>query len=337
MNKPARIIPRSSHAHQTDWQRELAQAIRDPAELLRLLELPEHLPGIDHNPEFPLRVPRSFINRMQAGDPADPLLRQVLSLADERQITPGYVADPLEEQQYMPVPGLLHKYPHRVLLTVTGACAVHCRYCFRRHFPYQEANPARDGGNQALDYVRHRQDIQEIILSGGDPLALADQRLFQLLDAIEQIPHVTRLRWHTRLPVVIPARVTPALLNRLEQLRLANVMVLHINHPREIDSELTQVVTGLRETGATLLNQAVLLRGVNDTPETLAKLSETLFDSGILPYYLHQLDPVAGTAHFALEDERAQHLIEELRGLLPGYLVPRLVREVPGQHSKSPL
>ncbi len=337
MNKPARIIPRSTGEHQTDWQQSLASAVRDPRELLRLLGLDQDPRAIDRNPAFPVRVPHEFIARMEPGNPEDPLLRQVLSLADENIVTPGYTTDPLAEQDAMAVPGLLHKYAGRVLLTLTGACAVHCRYCFRRHFPYNEANPGRDNWQAALAYVRERADIHEVILSGGDPLSLSDARLAELFAAIDAIPHISRVRIHTRVPVVIPSRVTSTLRDMIAASRVAVVCVVHINHPREIDQSLVLALSGLSDSGATLLNQAVLLKGINDSLKSLAELSETLFKSGVLPYYLHLLDPVQGAAHFAVEAPRARQLLKALSGHLPGYLVPRLVQELPGEPSKTAL
>jgi EF-P beta-lysylation protein EpmB len=326
---------------QTDsvrWQRELAEVVRDPAELLNLLELdPALLPAARKAAErFPLRVPRGFAARMRRGDPGDPLLRQVLPLAAELETPAGFVADPVGDRQALHAGGVLHKYHGRVLLVATGACAVHCRYCFRRHFPYAEANAAADRWMSALSYIRSDPEITEVILSGGDPLVLNDRRLGELAERLAAIPHLRRLRIHSRLPVVLPNRVDAALLDWLTGTRLMPVMVMHANHPQELDAEVGRAAARLRERGVTLLNQAVLLAGVNDDAGILAELSERLFALGVQPYYLHALDRVQGAAHFDSEIE-LKMLMRSLRARLPGYLVPRLVREEPGEPAKTPL
>ncbi|HKI98665.1 MAG TPA: EF-P beta-lysylation protein EpmB [bacterium] len=325
------------------WQRALQEAVRDPAELLRLLELDasqiaELLPGARQAAQaFPLRVPRAFVARMRKGDPGDPLLRQVLPLGRELAPAPGYGADPVGDLAAMNVPGLLHKYEGRALLVVTGACAVHCRYCFRRHFPYGEANPASGQWERALDYLAAEPSLSEVILSGGDPLALPDERLASLTARLAAIPHLRRLRVHTRLPVVLPERVDDALLDWLAGTRLQPVLVLHANHAQELDDSVREALARLRGRGVTLLNQAVLLRGVNDSADAQAALSEALFEAGVLPYYLHLLDRVAGAGHFDVDEAAARSIVDALRVRLPGYLVPRLVREVAGAPSKLPL
>lgn len=334
-----RIIPGTERLQQPpDWQTQLAQAITDPEVLLHELDLPlDLLPAtVKASQAFRLRVPRGFVDRMRRGDREDPLLRQVLPLGEELDDAEGYSHDPLQELNAMPVPGVLHKYRGRVLLTSTGACAVHCRYCFRRHYPYQQANPHRQE-QQTLDYLRNNPQISEVILSGGDPLTLSDAKLSRLVEAIETLPHIERLRIHSRVPVVLPARVDTALLAWLQASRLQVVLVIHSNHANEIDSSVEAALKQLQTAGVTLLNQSVLLRGVNDHLETLSTLSERLFATGVLPYYLHQLDPVAGAAHFEISDEAAKFLINQLSSSLPGYLVPRLVREIPGHPAKSPV
>ncbi len=321
------------------WQRELASAVTDPEELLGLVGLgPEWLPAARAATRlFPLRVPRGFVARMRRGDPRDPLLRQVLPLAEECLATPGFTADPVGDANAMRVPGLLQKYQGRVLLTATGACAVHCRYCFRRHFPYAEANPGADRWRAALDYIAADDSIAEVILSGGDPLTLSDRRLREFTNALAGFRHVKRLRLHTRLPIVLPERVDDGLLDWLGDLALGTAVVVHVNHADEIDATVRAAFARLRQTGAVLLNQSVLLRGVNDSAVVLAGLSEALFDAGVLPYYLHLLDKVQGAMHFDVDESRATALVEELRARLPGYLVPRLVREVAGAPAKRPL
>jgi EF-P beta-lysylation protein EpmB len=319
------------------WQDAFAGAIRDPAELLRMLNLdPALLPAAQATAaRFPLRVPRGFIARMRSGDPDDPLLRQVLPLAAELEPAPGFVADPLDEQATQAAPGVLHKYPGRALLITTGACAVHCRYCFRREFPYAEHHAGVDEWRPALAYLAGDSSVREVILSGGDPLALSDRRLGELLTALDRIPHLERLRIHSRIPVVLPERIDSGLLETLVRTRLRLVVVIHANHPREIDEAVGVALQRLAGIGATLLNQTVLLWGVNDAPGILAELSETLFAARVLPYYLHLLDPVCGTAHFAVKESAALAIMKGLRQRLPGYLAPRLVREQPGQRAKT--
>lgn len=322
-----------------DWKNQLAQAIRDPAELLAILELPDsYLPGAYRaNRLFPLRVPFSYLNRIKKTDPNDPLLRQILPLNVENDTSPGYCDDPVGDLASQQTPGLLHKYKGRALLIASAACAIHCRYCFRRNFPYNDSKSGKYQWQDALEYLASHSDINEIILSGGDPLSLSDERLAQLISRLEKIPHLRTLRIHTRLPVAIPQRITTSLVEKLSNTRLNPVMVLHVNHANEIDDAVKQAVNLLRNAGATLLNQSVLLRQVNDSSTTLETLSHSLFEIGILPYYLHQLDKVNGAAHFAVDKNRAVKIISDLRKRLPGYLVPRLVEEQAGEPSKLPL
>jgi L-lysine 2,3-aminomutase len=321
------------------WQRALGEAVGSVGELLDLLGLPPGLlpAGVAAARDFPLRVPRGFVARMRPGDPGDPLLLQVLPAAAELAATPGFTADPLAEGAVAVAPGLLHKYRGRALLVLTGACAVHCRYCFRRHFPYGQHAGKVEGWPQAVAYVAADPTIEEVILSGGDPLALSDDHLADLAASLGAIAHLKRLRVHTRLPVVLPERVDNRLLAWLGGSRLAPVVVVHANHARELDAAVAAAVGRLRAVGATVLNQAVLLAGVNDSVAALADLSRALFDCGVLPYYLHLLDPVAGAAHFDVPEARARELMRAVRAELPGYLVPRLVREVPGAPSKLPV
>jgi EF-P beta-lysylation protein EpmB len=272
---------------------------------------------------------------MRQGDPADPLLRQVLPLAEECQAVEGFGLDPVGDLAAHKAPGVLHKYQGRVLLTATGACAIHCRYCFRRHFPYAEANASAEHWREAVNYVTARPDVQEVILSGGDPLTLSDRRLAEFVRTIEDIPHVERLRLHTRLPVVLPERVTQELCAWLSGTRLKTVVVIHANHAQELDATTRAACARIADSGATLLNQSVLLRGVNDSVAALAQLSEGLFAAGVLPYYLHLLDRVQGAAHFDVSECVARQLMAGLNARLPGYLVPRLVREQPGAPGKE--
>jgi L-lysine 2,3-aminomutase len=332
------MIPGTSVLRQVPaWQSALAQAIVDAAELLGALDLgAEWLPAAEAAARlFRLRVPRGFVARMRRGDPQDPLLRQVLPLAEECVVTEGYGADPVGDLTAMAAPGVIHKYRGRVLLTATGACAVHCRYCFRRHFPYADASASADHWQAALDRIGADKSIQEVVLSGGDPLMLTDWRLAEFAEALQAIRHVRCLRIHTRVPVVLPERVTDQLLAWFAGTRLQAVMVLHANHPHEIDASVAAALAQLKAAGITLLNQSVLLRGVNDDVGTLVRLCETLFGAGVLPYYLHLLDKAQGTAHFDVPERRARDLVARLGERLPGYLVPRLVREVAGAPSKQ--
>ncbi len=324
------------------WQRELVEAITDPRELLAALNLPGDLAESAARAAkmFPLRVTRSYLSRMRAGDPADPLLRQVLPLGDELVESPGFVSDPLDERAARRAPNLLQKYAGRALLVTTQACAIHCRYCFRREFPYDDVAGESSGGGrwaEALAALETDSSIEEVILSGGDPLSLSDSRLTRLTDALVRIPHLKRLRIHTRQPIVLPSRVDAGLLRWLGGIRLPVIMVLHANHPNEIDDDVRTACGALRATGVTLLNQSVLLRGVNDNVQALQELSIGLMAAGVLPYYLHLVDRVRGVAHFEVSESVAQRLMAALTERLSGYLVPRLVRENPGALSKTPM
>jgi len=322
-----------------EWLHQLADVITDPNELLQLLGLdshPELLAGNDARRLFALRVPRAFAARMRKGDAQDPLLLQVITSSREFIDAPGYSTDPLDEQSSV-VPGLLHKYHNRALLLVKGGCAVNCRYCFRRHFPYSDNQGNKRNWQQALEYIRQQPQLDEIIFSGGDPLMAKDSELEWLISELEQIPHLKRLRIHSRLPVVIPARITRRFCQLLADSRLQTLLVTHINHAQEIDDELRQAMQQLKQAGVTLLNQSVLLRGINDSGTMLAELSNALFDAGILPYYLHVLDKVQGAAHFYVSDEQARAIMRELLSKVSGYLVPKLAREIGGEPSKTPL
>jgi EF-P beta-lysylation protein EpmB len=326
-------------SHRPSWQRALADAITDPGELLTLLGLDRQAAAgarAAHR-EFRLKVPRGYVARMRRGDPADPLLLQVLPLARECEPAEGFFEDPVGDLDAYAGGGVLHKYRGRALVITTGACAVHCRYCFRRSFPYHEAGATPGDWAPVVERLRELPDLEEVILSGGDPLVLDDARLGGLVDALETLPGLRRLRLHTRLPIVLPERVTPALLRRLTTGRLAPVMVVHANHPNELDAAVLETLLSLAEAGITTLNQAVLLRGVNDSVDALRRLSERLFEARVLPYYLHVLDRARGTAHFEVPETEAVRLMQALRAELPGYLVPRLVREEAGAEAKTPL
>lgn len=315
------------------WQAELKDAVRDPAELLRLLELPPDALGLPASTPFPLLVPRGFVARMRKGDASDPLLRQVLPAADELKPVEGFSADPVREQG-LAAHGLIKKYAGRALLIASGACPLHCRYCFRREFPYSAQLAARADWSAALAALRDVADVKEAILSGGDPLSLSNRRLGELLARVADTP-VTTVRIHTRFPIAIPERVDDGLKRVLRATRLETVVVVHTNHANELDAGVERALVALRPEVTALLNQSVLLRCVNDDADTLTALSERLFACGVLPYYLHLLDRVAGAAHFDVDEQRGKELVAALRARLPGYLVPRLVRETPGELSKT--
>lgn len=343
------MIPRTHPSCQSDdtqliqtdcpsshWQTALAEAIREPAELLKYLQLPESLlsGAKAADKTFALRAPLSYIQRIEKGNPNDPLLRQILPIDKELIMDQQFSLDPVADMAAMQVPGLLHKYHGRVLIITTPACAVHCRYCFRRHFPYQE-NRAEQNWQETIDYIRAHPEIHEVILSGGDPLSLTESKLRNLTDKLISIPHIKTLRLHTRQPIVLPERVNDALLNWLDSLPWKVVMVLHCNHANEIAPSVAFALKQLQQHQITLLNQSVLLAGVNDDINTLIKLSQKLFTHGVLPYYLHLLDKVQGAKHFYVSNEKAQQLIHKVRQCLPGYLVPKLVEEIAGEKSKT--
>ncbi len=329
---------------QAAWQRELARAITRPEELIAELGLDVELlaPARAAAAKFALRVPRGYVARMRRGDIDDPLLRQVLPVANETVETEGFIPDPLHEAAAVRAPNLLRKYSGRALLITTQACAIHCRYCFRREFPYAEqvaeqaADETAGRWGAALAAIAADAGIEEVILSGGDPLSLNDARLAFLTNSLCAIPHVRRIRVHTRQPVVLPSRVDDGLVEWLRGIKLPTVVVIHANHPNEIDAEVRAACLRLRGAGVTVLNQSVLLAGVNDDVDTLKRLSAALVEAGVLPYYLHLPDRVRGTAHFDVEERRAQELIRQLGNQVSGYLVPRLVREVPGAPAKMP-
>lgn len=343
------MIPRTAPSCQSDdtqslptecpsshWQTALASAFRDPAELLQYLQLPESLldGATAANHSFALRAPLGYCQRIEKGNLNDPLLQQILPVASELIDSKQFSHDPVGDLAAIEVPGLLHKYHGRALIITTAACAVHCRYCFRRHFPYQE-NRSEQNWQQAVNYIRTHPDIHEVILSGGDPLSLTEPRLKKLTDKLIKIPHIKTLRLHTRLPIVLPERVNNELLNWLDSLPWKIVFVLHCNHANEIDESVTFALKHLHQHQVTLLNQSVLLAKVNDDSDVLVKLSEKLFNNHVLPYYLHLLDKVQGAQHFYISDDKARQLHNEIRQRLPGYLVPKLVKEEAGNKSKT--
>ncbi len=321
-----------------EWQLELARAVRQPGELCRLVGLPSKVAEEAERAAggFALLVPRPYVARITPGNPADPLLLQVLPRLEEQAEVPGFRPDPLDEAA-MPHPSLLSKYRGRSLIVATGACGVHCRFCFRRHFPFDSAMRENDSWGPSLERIAADTGLSEVILSGGDPLCLPDAALARLARRLADIPHLTRLRVHTRLPVAIPARVTDELLSWLRGTRLSPILVVHVNHPREIDRALATALSRLVDGGVPVLSQSVLLAGVNDEAEVLEGLFRRLVDLRVMPYYLHQLDRVAGAAHFEVPEPAGRELIAALRRRLPGYAVPRYVRETPGGACKDVL
>jgi EF-P beta-lysylation protein EpmB len=323
---------------ENSWQKDLRQVITDPKKLLALLDIDaeQYLQHFKAKKLFPVRVPLPFIKRMKKNDIHDPLLKQVMPLSSEFVIADGYVTDPLEEHDTV-AEGLLHKYKHRVLMIVKAGCAINCRYCFRRHFPYQENSPNKQRWQQALTYIGEHSEISEVIFSGGDPLMASDDHLTWLVAQIETIPHVKRLRIHSRLPVVIPNRITDKLVRLLSHTRLKSTMVFHINHSNELGKDFVDAIEPLKAARIPLFNQSVLLNGVNNNTDTLVKLSENMFDIGIMPYYLHLFDPVQGAAHFDVKQNDAVKIVNDMLAILPGFLMPRLVREIAGEANKTPI
>ncbi|UGA55030.1 EF-P beta-lysylation protein EpmB [Vibrio sp. VB16] len=338
------IIPLKTVAVEKNWLIELTNAISDPEILLKKLGIPQSQWPKDKNgqinftarKQFSQRIPQSFVDKMEKGNIHDPLLRQVLPVSEELEIHDGYSSDPLEEQGNEN-PGILHKYRNRALLILKGGCAINCRYCFRRHFPYSDNKGNKVVWQQSLNYIAKHTELNEVILSGGDPLMAKDHELEWLIDALGEFKHIKRLRIHSRLPVVIPSRITEKLCQIFRNTRLQVVFVSHINHANEIDEPLANALGKLRSSGVHLLNQSVLLKGVNDSVDAQVNLNETLFDVGVQPYYLHVLDKVQGAAHFYVSDQEAKQIMAEVITRVSGYIVPKLTREIGGRPSKTPL
>ena len=312
----------------SSWKKTLQKVISDPHELLSKLNIEDNsLISKQENGNFPLRIPPGYLSRIKKNNPEDPLLKQVLPSVEEEYDKAGFTRDPLNEINGQVSPGMLLKYQGRVLLLITGACAINCRYCFRRHFPYSESNPSGENLKKTIKFLQKETSVTEIILSGGDPLSVSDERLLNLVSLLSDIPHIKRLRIHTRYPVVVPERINDKFLRWLTATRLQAVIVLHVNHANELDNSVRQAMNKLKNNNIPLFNQSVLLKGVNDSVHALVKLSETLFSYGIIPYYVHLLDPVAGASHFEVTEADARLLMGGMQKQLPGYLVPRLIRE----------
>ncbi len=322
--------------HPVQWQSDLSAGIKNVAELVAMLKLDtEAFPEVDFDTPFPVRVPRGYVGRMQPGSPDDPLLLQVIPLAKERHKTTGFDLDPVGDLKAIRRPGILHKYAGRALVITTGACAIHCRYCFRRHFPYQSETTHLNEWERLITMIGEDLSLSEVILSGGDPLMLTDARLNEITSRLINIPHIRRIRIHSRLPIVLPSRIDDRLLTWLAPIAKQTVMVIHGNHPNELDKSVEGALSRLKSIGVTLLNQSVLLKGVNDDCDTLASLSERLYDLGVMPYYLHLLDRVQGAAHFEVSEARAKLIYRDLHATLSGFLLPKLVREIAGQPGKT--
>lgn len=322
------------------WQQELSNSTIGVGQLLRALDIPQAsanqvLQEAEVDPAFPVRAPQAFLEKIERGNINDPLLRQILPLRQELESVSGYTADPLLELSKNPITGLVHKYKSRALLTLSSNCAIHCRYCFRRHFPYEANTPNRKQWQSSFDYIAANPEINEVIMSGGDPLATNDRQLRWISEKISQITSINRLRIHTRLPIVLPSRVNDELLSWLEKWPKQKVVVVHCNHPAEIDEAVKNAVTCLRQINVTVLNQSVLLKDVNDDASVLADLSEKLFEAGVLPYYLHLLDPVKGAHHFEINNDTARTIYQQLAGKISGFLLPKLVRDIPGANAKT--
>lgn len=319
------------------WQLELKNSITNYLDLFKLLNLnPKHPKLIDtiQYSQFPLLVTNSFINRIQKMDINDPLLRQILPTTQELQNNNSFCADPLQEANFNKIPGLLHKYSSRVLIIVTKACAINCRYCFRKEFQYSANIASGKNLENIINYIAKDSSIIEVILSGGDPLIAPNNYLQHLISKLESIKHIETVRIHSRVPIILPCRLEPEFINILLKSRLNIVLVTHTNHPQEINQEVAEYFKLLQNTKITLLNQTVLLKNINDNAGVLAELSRKLFSIKILPYYLHILDKVNGTKHFAVKLSTAKKIYGELQSKLPGYLVPKLVTEKPGAKHK---
>lgn len=332
------MIPESIELQQTiGWKKDLAQSFFHLDELLSYCEIANNTVDIDPDSEFPIRVPRHFADLIEKKNPDDPLLLQVLARRLEQQSAPGFGTDPVGDLPATKIPGLIHKYHNRVLLTLTGACAIHCRYCFRRHFPYSKNHPGWLPNGPIADYLKHHPEVEEVILSGGDPLMASDQKLEDLITSLNTIGHIRRLRIHSRVLSVLPQRVTAELIEVLRRFKGQLILVTHVNHPNELEPVNQALFRQLVQKGITLFNQSVVLRGINDNCDTLVSLSYKLFDWHVLPYYLHRLDQVQGSAHFDISKNRSCEIYQQMLSRLPGYLVPRLVEEIPGKASKSPV
>ncbi len=319
-----------------DWKELLSQSKLSTQDLLKLVRLEKH-PLASESAEklFELRVPKPYLDKIEKGKADDPLLLQILPQLAEHTNTAGFTNDPLEEEKYSPVKGVIHKYENRVLLIASSTCVINCRYCFRRNFPYSEHTQSKSDWQEALDYIRKNDSITEVILSGGDPLIHSNNYLFWLLGEIDQLTHVKRIRIHSRLIVSLPQRIDAEFIKALGEINKPIIIVMHCNHPNELGDELALATQQLSDLNVTLLNQSVLLRSINDQAEILKQLSEGLFEIGVLPYYLFILDKVTGTAHFEISISEAKKIHQALQASLPGYLVPRLTIEVPGQESKT--
>jgi EF-P beta-lysylation protein EpmB len=319
----------------SNWQQDLSQGFTHSEDLLNYLGISKEASSIFAEQQFKTKVPLSFARRIKKGDVNDPILQQVLAIHQETEITPGFNEDPLQESLYNPIPGLIHKYQSRVLIMLSGACAVHCRYCFRRHFPYQDNNPGKQGIDQIVTYLMEHPQVNEVILSGGDPMILNNDYFKTLIEKLQHVPYIRFFRIHSRIPVVLPSRIETAWIDLWANCAWQKTMVTHINHAQEINHEVTEKINALKNHGWMVLNQSVLLSGVNDNLQAQINLSHALIQAGILPYYLHLLDDVQGAAHFKVNIDKALSLYQQMQKNLSGYMLPKLVKEVPGVAHKT--
>lgn len=334
------MIQRNDQLGQTlNWQKSLSESFTKISDLLDYLQLTAREVQASEKAAMQFRclVTKSFAGRMQKGNPLDPLLQQVLPSRWENEPSNGFVKDPVGDLNANPVPGVLHKYRGRLLLLTNGGCASNCRYCFRRHFPYEENSLSHTHLTQALDYIKQDETVSEIIFSGGEPLLNSDSKIAEWIESLAAINHITRIRFHSRLPIFLPERVTSSFIRTIACTRLKPVIVIHSNHPAELNNTVKEALLRLHSAKILVLNQSVILRGINDNSETLAHLSEALFSANVLPYYLHTLDPVLGAAHFDCDLNYVKTIYAELCDRLPGFLVPKLVKEIPGYKSKTSL
>ncbi len=318
------------------WQEQLKDTVNNIDTLCAALDLNPSTLNLNINPKFPIRVPKAYLNKISKNNPLDPLLLQVLPLNQELHITPNYCQDPLNEHKFLKAPGLIHKYKNRVLLTLTSACGIHCRYCFRQNFPYSENIIPNKNRQLQLDYIKNNSHINEIILSGGDPLCVNNKYLDNLFTDLSQIDHIKTIRFHSRMPIIIPDRIDTGFIDVLNNhKKFKIVLVTHCNHPNELDDTIKAKMELLIKNNITLLNQSVLLKNINNCPDILTNLSNKLFDYRIIPYYLHLLDKVQGVGHFDVDINEVKQIMHKVQSNLPGYLVPKLVREIPGEVSKT--
>lgn len=319
----------------TLWKTILRKNFTSISALADFLELSfEQRSQLIQNPNFPLNLPLRLAQKMAKGTLDDPLFKQFVPLQKELIETSFFKADPVCDKSFLKQKKLLKKYEGRVLLLCTSACAMHCRYCFRQNFPYETDEKSF---HEELKWIEKHLSVHEVILSGGDPLSLSDEKLEKILLPLASMSHIHRIRFHTRFPIAIPERIDKGFLKLIKQLPQQLYFVIHCNHPKELDAEVFNCLKSLQKTGSVVLNQSVLLKGVNDKLDTLVELSRQLINGGVIPYYLHQLDQVKGAAHFEVPVAKGRLLIKKMTQLLSGYAIPKYVKEIAGELNKTPL